>query len=127
MDPNVTLAGIRAITENYQGEFAEGKGDELVQLVTDLDEWLCKGGFRPQAWYLSPIPGAEMPDARARAQAAGHAEQAWYVFRDGKAVSGAMADEDACHSWLLHHQGMSTDWALKYEGYSISQGAVVPA
>lgn len=50
----------------------------------------------------------------------------WYVFRDGQAVSEPLEDENACHTWLQKHQGMSNDWAIQHEGYSISEGRVVP-
>lgn len=42
----------------------------------------------------------------------------WFVCRDGEPISEALADENACCRWLLHHQPMSPDWALRFEGYS---------
>ncbi len=41
------------------------------------------------------------------------------VTRDGKPVSPLLDDENAAFAWLLKHQPMSTDWAIKYEGYAI--------
>ncbi len=41
------------------------------------------------------------------------------VTRDGKPVSPVLVDENAAFAWLLKHQPMSTDWAIKYEGYAI--------
>jgi hypothetical protein len=43
------------------------------------------------------------------------------VRRDGRTLEtfqGPDAANDA-FAWLLRHQPMSTDWAIKYEGYSI--------
>jgi len=41
------------------------------------------------------------------------------VTRDGEPVSPLLDDENAAFAWLLRHQSMSTDWAIKYEGYAI--------
>jgi 3-deoxy-D-arabino-heptulosonate 7-phosphate (DAHP) synthase class II len=54
MDPNQTLANIRAIVRDlrvtpYAGEI-ESLADELAQMVTDLDEWLTQGGHQPTEW-----------------------------------------------------------------------------
>ncbi len=45
------------------------------------------------------------------------------VTRDGQPVSPSLPDEDAALSWLLHHQPMSTDWALKHEGYAVVEAS----
>lgn len=45
-------------------------------------------------------------------------ELVWFVCRDGKKVSPELPSESACFTWLLKHQAMSVDWALKFEGYS---------
>lgn len=42
-----------------------------------------------------------------------------YVTKNGIPVSPPLATEDAAWRWLLHHQPMSTDWAMEYEGYAI--------
>lgn len=42
----------------------------------------------------------------------------WFVCRDGVKISEALESEDACYTWLHRRQGMSVDWATKYEGYS---------
>ena len=44
-----------------------------------------------------------------------------YVTRDGRQVSPDFTIENDAHKWLLRHQPMSNDWALKYEGYSFEQ------
>lgn len=41
-----------------------------------------------------------------------------YVARDGKQVSPLFEDENDAWKWLMRHQGMSCDWAVRYEGYS---------
>lgn len=41
------------------------------------------------------------------------------VARDGKPVSEEFATVSEAWTWLLHHQPMSTDWAIRYEGYKI--------
>lgn len=44
----------------------------------------------------------------------------WVVTRDGKPLASLASEADA-FAWLLHHQGQSTDWAMKYEGYAITE------
>lgn len=46
-----------------------------------------------------------------------------FVTRDGRPVSPPLADYNAAFAWLLRHQPMSTDWAMKYEGYAIVSDA----
>lgn len=41
------------------------------------------------------------------------------VTRDGKPVSPILDDENAAAAWLQKYQSMSTDWAIKHEGYAI--------
>ena len=41
------------------------------------------------------------------------------VFRDGKSISPVLDSENSAWVWLQKHQGMSVDWALRYEGYTI--------
>jgi len=40
-----------------------------------------------------------------------------YVSRDGKQVSPDFDNENLAFQWLMRHQGMSVDWAVRYEGY----------
>jgi hypothetical protein len=67
MDPNVTLARIRAIRkELIEGGLSDGAiailGEELSELITALDGWISHGGFLPKAWvysnYTIPTPPA---------------------------------------------------------------------
>ena len=49
MDPNAALTEIREITARATA----GKSfdaDKLAELVDGLDQWLSRGGFRPDAW-----------------------------------------------------------------------------
>lgn len=49
MDPNATLAEIRALVAACQaGDIIDG--DRLAELVSALDEWITGGGFLPAAW-----------------------------------------------------------------------------
>jgi hypothetical protein len=41
------------------------------------------------------------------------------VTRDGRPVSPLLASADEAFGWLLGHQPMSTDWAIRYEGYGV--------
>jgi hypothetical protein len=41
------------------------------------------------------------------------------VTRDGRPVSPLLASADEAFGWLLGHQSMSTDWAIRYEGYGV--------
>jgi hypothetical protein len=56
MDPNITLAQIRALAhvlENRQELTDEEVLDvayDLTDRITALDQWLTSGGFSPSAW-----------------------------------------------------------------------------
>jgi hypothetical protein len=55
MDPNATLAEIRALIERWQaagsrGPWTEAEADQLIEKVADLDKWLTRGGFLPDPW-----------------------------------------------------------------------------
>jgi hypothetical protein len=55
VDPNQTLADIRAVVSRIhaeEGSEAENAADagELASLVQALDEWLSNRGFLPAAW-----------------------------------------------------------------------------
>lgn len=45
----------------------------------------------------------------------------WVVTRYGRPVSPALPDENAGFAWILDHQGMSVDWAMRYDGYGITE------
>ncbi len=69
-------------------------------------DW-CAGGTVPWAAGL-----------RTAAEREGH-DMAVLVKRDGKTVA-TVEDSNAAFQWLLRHQPMSTDWAIKYEGYTVT-------
>lgn len=48
----------------------------------------------------------------------------WILKRDG--VEIITGTEQDCWTWLHSHCSCSVDWALKYEGYSITPGKVGP-
>ena len=52
MDPNATLQQIRSLVTIYfnGGKWPEPDATDLAQAIRDLDEWLSKGGFLPDAW-----------------------------------------------------------------------------
>lgn len=52
MDPNAALAALRSLVTSYRngGKWDEVDTDDLVERIGDLDEWLVKGGFLPDAW-----------------------------------------------------------------------------
>lgn len=52
MDPNATLAGIRAILESEETDLRMRieLWTDLAELVHDLDNWLSSGGFLPTEW-----------------------------------------------------------------------------
>lgn len=57
MDPNATLADLRAlvaevIAREDKGVFLPKRQHavDMAQLVDSLDEWLTRGGFLPNAW-----------------------------------------------------------------------------
>lgn len=52
MDPDTTLQEIR---ELCRVAFQNGQGAELALLVTELDEWMSKGGFSPWASHYGKL------------------------------------------------------------------------
>lgn len=40
------------------------------------------------------------------------------VTRDGEVVA-KVSDQNAAFAYILEHQGMSVDWALRYEGWGM--------
>jgi hypothetical protein len=54
MDPNKTLANIRAIVTELDRAHLTGDivslADELTWMVKDIDKWLSSGGFLPTEW-----------------------------------------------------------------------------
>lgn len=57
MDPNETLHRLREEIARYnETHDAYDEQRTLVDAITDLDEWLSKGGFLPDDWrpFLSP-------------------------------------------------------------------------
>lgn len=62
MDPNATLAQIReglrlVLDESEESQYVD-TGDclDLANAVRALDEWLSRGGFRPDAWATPATP-----------------------------------------------------------------------
>lgn len=63
MDPNATLTLIRDLTDLIEKN--EGRPNvvarlaaDLAEAVSNLDQWLSRGGFRPNDWLGA---GAEVP------------------------------------------------------------------
>lgn len=52
MDPNKTLELIRGLASSIliHDSFSESMASDLAEAVDDLDKWLSKGGFKPEAW-----------------------------------------------------------------------------
>jgi hypothetical protein len=64
MDPNKTLANIRAITHDIRTRPVEevfDLADELAEFVNDLDTWLTQGGYPPTAWDWSQCSHPDQP------------------------------------------------------------------
>lgn len=62
MDPNITLAEIRALTLRIRNHKASADDAEMAddavhlgELVDGLDAWLSNGGFLPMAWRQPPV------------------------------------------------------------------------
>ena len=61
MDPNETLAQIRALRNKMEGGLYPPAmleaATELHSLVGALDDWLSSGGFPPEAWQRDKLAG----------------------------------------------------------------------
>lgn len=42
-----------------------------------------------------------------------------YVLRDNERVSPELPNGNAAFVWILKHQSMSVEWAMRYEGYAV--------
>jgi hypothetical protein len=47
-------------------------------------------------------------------------EDTWEVRRDGKLLFRGPSESE-CWGWLQRHTSYSVDWAMKYEGYTITK------
>jgi hypothetical protein len=56
MDPNATLAEIRALVAAIHSEATPERCGDLAELVEALDNWLSKGGFAPDDWKPPQVP-----------------------------------------------------------------------
>jgi hypothetical protein len=55
MDPNATLAELRELIATWQaagsrGVWTDAQADRTIELTADLDAWIARGGFLPDAW-----------------------------------------------------------------------------
>lgn len=54
MDPNATLAALRALVRQVQatenGDAHADTAERMAELFSALDQWLCRGGFLPRVW-----------------------------------------------------------------------------
>lgn len=77
-------------------------------------------------WYLSgAIVEAyqaigDMSDVRHIVTLVNIKDVHWVVTRWGAPLA-VLASENDAEAWLLRHQGQSSDWAKKYEGYAITE------
>lgn len=58
MDPNATLAALRALADGVLNHTEDGENltsvaVDLAEHFDALDEWLSRGGFLPAAWSRS--------------------------------------------------------------------------
>jgi hypothetical protein len=65
MDPNATLARIRALVAQARdrGPLDGDDAEELAALVEALDEWLTRGGFLPVDWQSGNVAALGHPRA----------------------------------------------------------------
>lgn len=59
MDVNAALAELRDLIAKWQaagsrGPWTEAQADRTIELIADLDAWISKGGFPPDAWLHDP-------------------------------------------------------------------------
>ena len=54
MDPNATLAKIRAFVERWEGSAHAQRPideyDDAIEAMIDLDKWITRGGSLPDGW-----------------------------------------------------------------------------
>ena len=114
MDPNAALAKIRTILIEGRSDesgdpasspLSPARTEELLEAVADLDEWLSKGGFLPDAWQKEKSSGRP---ARYTPTPADHAALAAYAKAHGR-------------TWKFK---LSMDW-LRAEARLVSPGEEV--
>jgi len=78
------------------------------------------GGYKRNPNFLPAVAGGIAGSLVANALS--NPAEGWVVTHDGetlKAFGSGTAGENAAFSWLLHHQGQSVSYAIKYGGYDI--------
>ena len=56
MDPNATLERIRTlVAAMLDRSDTSDETDELVQAIDNLDTWISRGGFLPEAWQATLV------------------------------------------------------------------------
>lgn len=76
MDPNETLARIRALYDIATNETDDNElAAELADAIEDLDYWLTTGGFLPDAWQRPAVAVTVTLDDQARRAIAHHWQQ----------------------------------------------------
>lgn len=65
MDPNTALQNLREDIARFEEQVAiepQSLGEQIIDQFKDLDEWLSKGGFLPEAWRaFSPEEASPEP------------------------------------------------------------------
>lgn len=78
MDPNETLRELRQAYSDYEDTRGRSNGpaweaaDRMRDAAAALDEWLCNGGFLPDAWHSKanlPKGGCATPGCKRCANA----------------------------------------------------------
>jgi len=57
MDVNAALAELRELTAAWEragsrGPWTEADADRAIELARDIDGWITRGGFLPDAWQV---------------------------------------------------------------------------
>ena len=110
MDPDQTLELIRSVTASGSGStptsLTRDEIADLIEAVRDLDSWLSRGGFIPQAWQQ---PAARPEEEWARCNDCGSPVefQAWVTY-DNKFVSDQEGADNWCPGCECHGASFTT-------------------
>lgn len=85
MDPNAVLAAMRTCIDAYRDPNTTDRArvlyvERIIDCVQELDEWLTKGGFWPDAWTQCGRPKVGRAPRQGRAPTLSEANRPGYIL-----------------------------------------------
>lgn len=130
MDPNVALEQIRAYAAAMEQPATARNPYDLIhnavllrEAVADLDEWLSKGGFLPDAWTHAPDPPEPEPPTTEPKPRASELQPGTRIFNSDDHLAAhhlarriSPPEGTGSPGWVVAHVNRSERWeSLLYD------------